>query len=228
MTVGDIIKPDDIPSAIRTKISDAVAGYDSSYIGKQDPNGKKTIDKYSDPNGKNTILNLAADFATTYKTNSSDADKGAYPGLLIKPYAVLNLIYKSMREACRCGTLTYQKYDNLRYVNVKNYRPKKTSYSVKVIFKTVNPETPTTADAFCEKVATIKKPYVSDNGTKTTISAQSEYLQGQLIRVLDLTDLLDKCVALCNDITISKSLGCINSCYNSCHSNCHGSSRSRR
>ena len=216
MTVGDIIKPDDVPSAIRTKISDAVAGYNGSYSG------------YSDPNGKNTILNLAAGFATTYKTNSSDQDKGAYPGLLIKPYAVLNLIYKSMREACRCGTITYEMYNNTGYANVKNYTPGKSSYSVKVIFKSVNSKTPATADAFCAKVATEKKPRVSDNGTKTSISAQSEYLQGQLIRVLDLTDLLDKCVAVCKTITVSKSLGCINSCYYSCHSNCHGSSRSRR
>ncbi len=216
MTVGDIIKPDDVPSAIRTKISDAVAGYNGSYSG------------YSDPNGKSTILNLAAGFATTYKTNSSDQDKGAYPGLLIKPYAVLNLIYKSMREACRCGTITYQMYNNTGYANVKGYTPGKSSYSVNVIFKSVNSGTPATADAFCAKVATAKKPRVSDNGTKTSISAQSEYLQGKLIRVLDLTDLLDKCVAVCKTITSSKNLGCINSCYTSCHKNCHGSSRSRR
>lgn len=216
MTVGDIIKPDDVPSAIRTKISDAVAGYTGSY------------ENYSDPNGKNTILNLAEGFATIYKTNSADQDKGAYPGLLIKPYAVLNLIYKSMREACRCGTITYQKYNSAGYANVKGYTPGKSSYSVGVIFKTVNPGTPNTADAFSAKVATEKKPIVSDNGTKTSISAQSTYLQGQPIRVLDLTNLLDRCVEVCKTITSTKNLGCINSCYNSCHKNCHGSSRSRR
>ncbi len=119
-------------------------------------------------------------------------------------------------------------YNNTGYANVKGYMPGKSSYSVKVIFKSVNTGTPATADAFCAKVATEKKPYVSANGTKTTISAQSEYLRGQLIRVQDLTELLEKCVEVCKYITVSKSLGCINSCYSSCHSNCHGSSRSRR
>lgn len=217
MTVGDIIRPEDVPSAIRTKISDAVAGYNGSY------------DNYSDPDGKNTILNLAAGFATTYKTESTDQDKGAYPGFLIKPYAVLNLIYKSMREACRCGTIKYQKYNNTGYyANKKGYTPAKSSYSVNVIFKTVHSVDATkSADAFCAEVAKTM-PFVSENGNRTAISAQSEYLQGKIIRVVDLTELLDKCVAVCKNITVSKSLGCINSCYSSCHKNCHGSSRSRR
>lgn len=217
MTVGDIIRPEDVPSAIKTKISDAVAGYTGSY------------ENYSDPHGKETILNLVNGFTDTYTTPSNDQDKGASVGRPIKPYAVLNLIYKSMREACRCGTITYQQYNNTGYANKKNYTPAKSSYSVKVIFKTVNStEATKSADAFCAKVATEKKPYVSENGNRKNISAQSEYLQGKLIRVLDLTELLEKCVEVCKTITVSKSLGCINSCYSSCHSNCHGSSRSRR
>lgn len=214
MTVGDLIKPGDVPEAIATAINTATSGYSGSYAGYS-----TTVQ---------AIKNIANGYTATYKENNDAKEKGAYPGRLIKPYAVLNLIYKSMRETCRCGTITYQQYSNTGYVNIKNYTPSKTSYSVNILFSSLNPGTPGSADAFCAKVATTKKPNVSNNGTLTTIAAQASALEGTPIRVIDITDLLNKCNAICRSITYSRDLGCLNSCYFSCHKNCHGSSRSRR
>ena len=214
MTVGDIIRPGDVPEAIATAIDTATSGYSGSYAGYS-----TTV---------NAIKDIANRYTNTYKENNDTKEKGAFPGRLIKPYAVLNLIYKSMRETCRCGTITYEKYSNTGYANIKNYTPKRTSYSVKILFSELNPGTPSSADAFCAKVATTKKPNVSNNGTLTTIDAQANGLKGTPIRVIDITDLLNKCNAICRSITQTKNLGCLNSCYSSCHTNCHGSSRSRR
>ena len=158
MTVGDLIRPDDVPDAIKTAVQTAIAGYTSSY-------GASTITQTE-------LLNNVNDKINDFKTEAEEITDGTDPrngvtGKRIKPYAVLNLIYAAMRQACRLGTISYSYYSNTGYVNSPGYTPPVVSQSLKVLFGTVHSEVPDVA-TYCSKVAA-KYPRVSDNGTLTEV-----------------------------------------------------------
>lgn len=159
MTVGDLIRPDDVPDAIKTAVQTAIAGYTSSY---------KTLTI-----SQTELLNNVNDKITDFKTNAEETEEitndpyNGVTGKRIKPYAVLNLIYASMRQACRLGTISYSYYSNTGYVNSPGYTPPVVSQSLKVLFGTVDSEVPNVA-TYCSKVAA-KYPRVSDNGTLTSV-----------------------------------------------------------
>ena len=224
MKKGDIIATTDVPEAVKAKVNAYIQPYSSvKYTGGSVTAIMNAVDAV-----KNTYVAGDATDKATLKTKygsnkdlSAEVNAGKIGGqrnyiIFIDP--VLRLIYDGIRQGCRTGTVTWSAYPNVGYANIPGYRPTPVSYSQKTLFANVHSEV-NTYDKYKSKVEA-----ANTEGIKTKASQ----FRGEIIKVLDLTKLMDLCISVNAKYTQYHSQGCINSCYTSCHVNCHGSSRSRR
>ncbi len=220
---GDIIATSDVPTAVKAKVTAYIQPYSSvRYTGGSSAAIMNAIDSV-----KNTyVAGAAADknkLKEEYRNNPElsaevNAEKiGAKAGNIIFIDPVLRMIYDGIRQGCRTGTVTWSEYPNIGYTNT-NSKPSPRSYSQSTLFPNIHPSV-----ASYEKYVDAVKASNSRH-----IKTDAAEFKGQIIEVLDLTNLMDLCISINARYQQSHNQGCINSCYFSCHQNCHGSSRSRR